>query len=110
MEALERLLTAAPSAEAALPEGWIARRTYDLLGFSYDGNVLLVNFSDQLAKAAEDMDGKAVEQMVYGLVNTLCCLPGVKRVAIFVAGTQPETLGGTIFLPGDFMPSPNAEE
>ena len=34
VEALERLLTAAPSAEAALPEGWIARRTYDLLGFS----------------------------------------------------------------------------
>jgi tRNA(Ile)-lysidine synthase len=34
VEALERLLTAAPSAKAALPGGWIARRTYDLLGFS----------------------------------------------------------------------------
>lgn len=82
----------------------------DLLGYSYDGNVLLVNFSDQLAKVAEEMDGKAVEQMVYGLVDTLCCLPSVKRVAIFVAGAQPEALGGAIFLPGDFMPSPNAEE
>ncbi len=82
----------------------------DLLGFSYDGNVLMIHFSDQLMKAAEKMEGQAVERMVYGLVDTLCCLPGVKRVAIFVAGTQPETLGGTIFLPGDFMPSPNAEE
>lgn len=34
VEALERLLTAGPSAEAALPGGWIARRSYGLLGFS----------------------------------------------------------------------------
>ena len=82
----------------------------DLLGFAYDGNVLLVNFSDRLTALAENMEGKAVERMVYGLVDTLCCLPGVKRVAIFVGGWQPETLGGTIYLPGDFMPSLNVED
>ena len=82
----------------------------DLLGFSYEGSVLLVNFSGKLAATTEDMQGKAVERMVYGLVDTLCCLPGVKRVAIFVEGQQPENLGGTVYLPGDFLPSLNVEE
>lgn len=36
VDALERLLTAGPSASVSLPEGWIARRTYDLLSFSHD--------------------------------------------------------------------------
>ena len=82
----------------------------DLLGVSYDGNVLLINFSQKLMTITEEMEGKAVESMVYGLVNTMCCLPGVKRVAIFAAGMQPESLGGTVYLPGDFLPSPNMEE
>ena len=82
----------------------------DVLGISYDGSVLLVNFSQKLLTASEGMDGKEVEHMVYGLVDTLCCLPGVKRVALFVAGQQPENLGGTIYLPGDFMPNPVTEE
>ncbi len=82
----------------------------DLLGVSYDGSVLLVNFSGKLAAVTEDMEGKAVERMVYGLVDTLCCLSGVKRVAIFVEGQQPENLGGTVYLPGDFLPSLNVEE
>jgi len=34
VEAIERLLAAAPSAAAALPGGWVAQRSYDLLGFS----------------------------------------------------------------------------
>ena len=82
----------------------------DLLGFAYDGSVLMVNFSDRLVSAAEGAEGKEVERMVYGLVDTLCCLPGVKRVAIFVEGLQPEHLGGTIYLPGDFLPSVNVED
>ena len=82
----------------------------DLLGVSYDGSVLLINFSQKLMTITEEMEGKAVESMVYGLVNTMCCLPGVKRVAIFAAGMQPESLGGTVYLPGDFLPSPNMEE
>lgn len=90
-----------------LPRGLAAE---DLLGVSYDGNVLLVNFSEKLLTVVQEMEGTAVEKMIYGLVDTLCCLPGVKRAAIFVGGRQPETLGGTIYLPGDFMPSPNAEE
>ena len=82
----------------------------DLLGVAYDNDVLMVNFSDRLLTLAQDMDGEAVEKMVYGLVDTFCCLPGVKRTAIFVAGRQPDTLGGSIYLPGDFMPSPDVEE
>ena len=90
-----------------LPQGLTAD---DLLGVSYDGNVLLVNFSRKLITATEGMEGKAVENTVYGLVNTLCCLPGVKRVAIFIEGQQPESIGGTVYLPGDFMPNLNVRE
>ena len=90
-----------------LPQGMTAD---DLLGVSYDGSVLLINFSRKLITVTEDMEGKAVERMVYGLVNTLCYLPGVRRVAIFVEGQQPENLGGTVYLPGDFLPSMNVDE
>ena len=90
-----------------LPNGLTAD---DLLGVSYDGSVLLVNFSRRLVTVTEEMEGKAVESMIYGLVNTLCSLPGVRRVAIFVEGQQPENLGGTVYLPGDFMPSLNVQE
>ena len=82
----------------------------DLLGVSYDGSVLLVNFSRKLVTVTEGMEGKAVESMIYGLVNTLCALPGVRRVAIYIEGQQPENLGGTVYLPGDFMPGMNVQE
>ena len=43
--------------------------------------------------------------MIYSLVNTLCTLPGVKRTALFVQGSQPDSLAGAIYLPGDFLPN-----
>ena len=59
----------------------------------------------QLAALARNMDGKAEARMVYALVNTLCELPGVRRAALFIQGSQPDSLAGAIYLPGDFLPN-----
>ncbi len=87
---------------AVLPEGL---RSADLLGVGFEGQTLLLNFSAQLALLSQDMDGPAESRMIYSLVNTLCELPGVKRTALFVQGSQPDSLAGSVFLPGDFLPN-----
>jgi hypothetical protein len=44
--------------------------------------------------------------MIYSMVKTLCENSAVSRVRFYVAGTQPDTLAGEIYLPGEFLPSP----
>ena len=87
-----------------LPQGL---READLLGVAFGGNTLTLNFSTQLSALSQGMDGDQERIMIYSLVNTLCELPGVKKVSIFVMGEQPDTLAGSVFLPGDFMPNYN---
>jgi germination protein M len=87
---------------AVLPQGL---RSADLLGVGFEDQTLLLNFSTQLAALARGMDGKAEARMVYALVNTLCELPGVRRAALFIQGSQPDSLAGAIYLPGDFLPN-----
>ena len=89
---------------AVLPQGL---RSADLLGVGYEDQTLLLNFSAQLAALAQGMDGREEALMIYSLVNTLCALPGVKRTALFVQGSQPDSLAGAIYLPGDFLPNPD---
>ena len=92
-----------PGLSPTLPEDL---RDSDLLGAAYDGDVLVLNFSGRLPELCRDLSAPAEERLVYSLVNTLCGLPGVKRAAIFVEGKQPESLSGSIYLPGDFLPLP----
>lgn len=87
---------------AVLPQGL---RPADLLGVGYEDQTMLLNFSSQLGVLAAGMDGAAEARLVYSLVNTLCELPGVKRAALFVQGSQPDSLAGAIYLPGDFLPN-----
>ena len=51
------------------------------------------------------MDGEKEALLIYSLVNTVCQLPGVKRAALYVQGSQPDSLAGAIYLPGDFLPN-----
>ena len=85
-----------------LPEGLLET---DLLGVGFEDHVLLLNFSRRLVRLSRDSGWGDEEKLVYSLVNTLCCLPGVKRVALFIEGEQPETLSGVLYLPGDFLPN-----
>lgn len=89
---------------APLPEGL---RDADLLGVSFAGDTLTLNFSGQLATLSEGMSAADERLMIYAMVNTLCELPGVKKVRFLVMGEQPETLAGNLFLPGDFLPNLN---
>ena len=80
-------------------------RPADLLGVALEDSVLLLNFSPRLTSLAEDFGLDEEKRMIYAMVNTLCELSGVKRVAFYVQGAQPETLAGTVYLPGDFLPN-----
>ena len=87
---------------AALPEGL---RDADLLGVSFAGDTLILNFSQRLIDLSADMNAQAEQLMVYAMVNTLCELPGVRKVRFLIMGEQPETFAGNLFLPGDFLPN-----
>lgn len=87
-----------------LPDGL---QDADLIGVSLDQSAMVLNFSDQLLRLCQDMPPQRERSLIYAVVNTLCRLPGVKRVSFFVMGQQPETLAGAVFLPGDFLPRPD---
>ena len=85
-----------------MPQGL---RDADLLGVSLEKETLVLHFSNQLISLCQGLPAQEEQLMVYSLVNTLCQLPGVKRVAFFVMGAQPDSFAGSIFLPGDFLPN-----
>ena len=75
------------------------------MGAAYKRGVLLLNFSAQLQALSQGMDAAQERLMIYSLVNTLCALRGVTRVALFVMGEQPDSLAGAVYLPGEFLPN-----
>ena len=78
----------------------------DLLGIGLNDDTLLVHFSEAVRAASSSLSGSQERQMIYAIVNTLCENPVVSRIRFYVAGTQPESLAGEIYLPGEFLPSP----
>jgi spore germination protein GerM len=78
----------------------------DLLGLRLENDTMLVHFSDAFRTAASALSGNEERLMIYAIVNTLCESQVVSRVRFYVAGTQPETLAGEIYLPGEFLPGP----
>jgi hypothetical protein len=42
-------------------------------------------------------------QLIFAMVNTLLQGDGLKRVRFYVQGKQPQTLAGSLYLPGDFL-------
>lgn len=90
-----------------LPSGL---RGADLLGVSFENYTLFLNFSVQLQELSADFAPDAERRMVYGLVNTLCEIQDVQKVALFIQGDQPEKMVNEVFLPGDFLPNYNLIE
>ena len=78
----------------------------DILGLRLENDTMLVHFSDTIRMAASALSGNEERMMIYAIVNTLCESPVVSRVRFYVANTQPETLAGEIYLPGEFLPGP----
>lgn len=88
---------------ACLPQGL---NDAAIVGVSQVNDAIVVNFSGALLDSAKDLPPTQERQLVYGIVNTLTSLPGVKRVSLFIEGQQPETLAGSLFLPGEFLRNP----
>ena len=90
--------------QPVLPAGL---RDADLLGVSYENGTVLLNFSAQMQSLSKEMDGAQERRMIYALVNTLCEMQDVRKAAVYILGSQPETLAGEVYLPGDFLPNYN---
>lgn len=86
--------------EKVLPEGL---GDADLLGTGVRDNVVLLNLTQHFASSAGEFDELQERLMIYAIVNTLCALPSVRSVCFFIQGTQPDTLAGYLYLPGEFM-------
>ncbi len=93
--------------QPVLPEGL---RSADLLGVAFEENTVVLNFSIQLSALCQGMSPGQEKCLVYAVVNTLCELEAVKKVAFFIQGEQPETLAGSLYLPGDFLPDADLVE
>ena len=78
-------------------------RDADLLGVALDNGRVLLNLSQHLMNACAGYDEAQERRLIYSIVNTLTELPHVRTAAFFVAGTQVESLCGTLYLPGEFM-------
>lgn len=75
----------------------------DLLGTGLEDGVLLLNFSARFGTLCAGLSAENEKQLVYSLVNTLTEAETVRSVCIFIDGVQPETLSGSLHLPGTFM-------
>lgn len=93
------------SAENLLPVLPQGIRDADLLGVAMEEDTLVLHFSDHLAALSQGMDERQERNMIYAMVNTLCELPGVKKVRFMINDRQPDTLAGALYLPGSFLPS-----
>ena len=78
----------------------------DLLGLGIVDHTMLVHLSDAFRASSSALSGIQERQMIYAIINTLCENPVVSKVRFYVAGGQPETLAGEIYLPGEFLPAP----
>lgn len=82
----------------------------DLLGFSLQDGTLAVNLSDRFRSAIIRWGKQDERLLCYSLVNTLCAATGARRVAFFFEGRTEETLAGTIYWGGTFLPTDTVME
>lgn len=79
-----------------------ALKDADLLGFSLNGDTLLVNFAHTFGLVGEGMSEQQDRLLAYGIVNTLCSLDRIHRISFFVASDIPADFSGEIYWAGDF--------
>ena len=78
-------------------------REDDILGISAEGDMLLVNLSENFRTAIQEQGEEKEALACYSMVNTLCKNTGTKRVCFFFEGAQVEYVAGTIYWAGEFM-------
>lgn len=88
---------------SALPENI---RASDLLGYTKEGDTVLINLSEQFLSSAASFSPSEERLMIYAVVNTLCIGQNARHVRFFVASKQPESFSGALYLPGEFLFNP----
>ena len=64
---------------------------------------MLLNFTQTLVDACQGFTPDRERQLVYAMVNTLLQSSSLKRVRFYIQGEQPQSLAGSLYLPGDFL-------
>ena len=78
-------------------------RDADLLGFSRQGDTVLLNLSAGLLPLISSSDAQQERLMVYAMVNTLTSQRGINRVRFFINSLQEGTFAGGIDVSGEFL-------
>ncbi len=99
-----QLYDSAPNTQRVLPAG-VSRE--DLVAVAKEGDAALVNYGPRFLEACQGMSPLRERQMIYAIVNTLTESRGIRRVRLYVDGSQPESLGGAVWVPGEFLFNPN---
>ncbi len=93
----------APGLQPVFPAGM---GDADLLGVAREADEVLLNFSNVLLELGAGLSPREERLLVYGVINTLTEIPTIRRLRFYIAGAQPETLAGAVYLPGIFMRNP----
>ena len=78
----------------------------DLIGYTIDKDTLLLNFSANFLDRFNGLSFAQEQLAVYSIVNTMCCVRGIRHVRFFIAGEQPEYFSKALYLPGEFLYNP----
>lgn len=90
--------------QAVFPAGLLEA---DILDIQVEDGSARLNFSAGLMEHTRHLSPERERLMIYSMVNTLCDSRGVQRVSIYVLGQQPDSLAGSIYLPGQFLKNPD---
>ncbi|HHY98439.1 MAG TPA: hypothetical protein GX509_06845 [Firmicutes bacterium] len=95
-----RELISGPAGESMLCRTIPPGTTTEWISFSHDGTLSL-SFGPELSR--HHWGGSRCEELtVYSIVNTLCGIPGVKRVRLLIADKRVATIAGHIMLDEPF--------
>lgn len=75
----------------------------DILGFSSQDGVLLVNLSTSFATGSTGLDATQEQLMAYSMINTLCRATGLRRIRFYFGSTAWDTIAGSLWWNGEFM-------
>ena len=82
----------------------------DILAIGTENDTMIVNLSPRFAQALRSLDADGERFAAYAIVNTLCEVCGMRRVAFRFDGEAVETLGGNVDWAGVFLPLPSMNE
>ena len=75
----------------------------DILGFSAQDGVLLVNLSPSFATSSSSLDETQERLLAYSMINTLCHATELRRIRFYFGGEPWDTVAGSLWWNGEFM-------